>query len=112
RSGRRSGLPSARARRPGVSLPAAAPATAATLVVEAPNVCRETVPPGCTPDAPYAPRRRNWFSQLYFGNQFSSDMIHESDALGYTTRWNLVPKELFWSVRAATVRNMRSRNDA
>ena len=70
------------------------------------------MPPGETPDAPYALRSRNWFSQLYFGKKLSSEMIQDTLAFGYTIREKFVPNALFWSVRAATVTNSRSRNAA
>ncbi len=88
------------------------PGTPAMFAVEAPKVARATVPPGETPEAPYALRSRNWFSQLIFGKKLSSEMIHERLAFGYTMFENLVPKELFWSERAAMVTNIRSRNAA
>src|SRR6476659_9294991 len=66
--------------------------------------------PGCTPDAPYADRRRSEFSHDICGKKPSSEMIHETLALGYHTLWKFVPKALFWSVRNAAVTNRRSLN--
>jgi hypothetical protein len=75
RSGLRFGLPSALAVRPGVSM-------ALTLTVGAEYVTSADVAPGCTPDAPNAPRRRNEFSPLTRGKKLSSDRIHERLAFG------------------------------
>src|SRR5213592_4400847 len=72
------------------------------------NVLSASLEPGCTPDLPYAERRRNWSSQLRLGKYDSSDAIHETLNFGYTTRWNLVPNALFWSERSAPVTKRRS----
>ena len=52
----------------------------ATVVAE--NVRSASVDPGCTPDWPYAERRRNGLTKLHFGKNASSDMIHERLAFG------------------------------
>ena len=67
--------------RPGVSAPPVPPA-AATFAVDALNVWSATVLPGWLPDAPYAPRRRNWFSQSKCGKKLSSEMMYETLAFG------------------------------
>jgi hypothetical protein len=50
--------------------------------VTALNVWSDVVAPGCTPDAPYALRRRSWSSQLMCGKKFSSLMIHDALSFG------------------------------
>src|SRR4029077_11914283 len=82
-SGRSAGLPSALAMRPGVSVPVALPGVTVLIArVTALNVWSDVVAPGCTPDAPYALRRRSWSSQLKCGKKFSSLMIHEALSFG------------------------------
>ena len=41
-----------------------------------------SVVPGCTPEAPYALRRRNSLSQPICGKNDSSDGIHDTEAFG------------------------------
>ena len=63
-------MPSALAMRPGVSVPVALPGVTVLIArVTALNVWSDVVAPGCTPDAPYALRRRSWSSQLMCGKK-------------------------------------------
>src|ERR1043166_6953421 len=82
RSGLRLELPSAAAKRPGVSVPVAAVGTEPRLTVGALNVWRPVVDPGCTPEAPNALRRRSWLRKSKCGKKLSSEMIHERLAFG------------------------------
>src|SRR5689334_9376746 len=67
-----------------------------------------SVGPGCTPEAPYANRLRNWSRKRTRGNHDSSDRMCDTLILGYTTRWNFVPNALFWSDRSPPMTNSRS----
>src|SRR5687768_596832 len=104
-SGLRSGLPKEFSRSPGVSTPL-------TLTVGAVYVMNADVDCGCTPDAPYALRTRNWLRNDICGKNGSSDRIQDTLPFGYMTRWKFVPNALFSSERTASVRKSRSRKDA
>ena len=65
-----------------MSVPVVARGVVAMFAVDALNVWSAAVAPGCTPDAPYALRRRSWFSQSNCGKKLSSEMIHETLAFG------------------------------
>ena len=52
------------------------------LAVDALNVWSATVPPGWTPEAPYAVRRRKVLSQSWCGKKLSSETTHEKLAFG------------------------------
>src|ERR1700758_1095699 len=84
-SGLRFGLPSALWRRPGVSVPDELTATTGTFVVVDANVTSADVAPGCTPEAPYALRRRSWSNHRNFGKNDSSVISHDTLSFGYTT---------------------------
>ena len=44
--------------------------------------CAASVVPGCTPDAPYAVRRRSWLRKFGRGKNDSSEITHERAAFG------------------------------
>src|SRR6185369_16390291 len=53
------------------------------------NCWKASVGRGCTPFAPYAPRRRNELSQLNCGKKDSSEASHDALTFGYVMCWNL-----------------------
>src|SRR3954471_20496561 len=81
-SGFRSALPSELVRRPGVSVPPVACSVVGWFSDAVWNVTSAAVGPGCTPDAPYAARTRNWLSQEKCGKNDSSEASHDALSFG------------------------------
>src|SRR5437773_2770959 len=91
------------------SPPLVMPGTSVLLITTGVGLknCSASVGPGCSPDAPYAPRTFSEPSHAGAGKNGSSDTTHEPESLGYRMFPKRRPNDVLSSLRNAPVTKRR-----